>query len=82
MRLDGGRFTLLLSATKLDVGDAKANWLSTEGRETGTIFFRFVLPEAEIEQPHAKVVDVAALRRRAQLSSFETALQELWPDTG
>lgn len=38
------------------------NWLDTEGRRSGTIFWRFFLPEGPIETPKAEVVDVATLR--------------------
>jgi hypothetical protein len=33
-----------------------ANWLDTEGRPSGTIFWRFQLPEEQPEQPQAEVV--------------------------
>jgi hypothetical protein len=32
------------------------NWLDTEGRQTGTLYWRFLLPEEEVEKPHAEVV--------------------------
>ena len=56
-----GAFTLVLAATN-PFDDAAherrlhANWLSSEGRATGTIFFRFVLPEGEMTQPSTRVV--------------------------
>ncbi len=37
------------------------NWLDTEGRPSGTMFWRFFLPEGAIETPQATVVDVASL---------------------
>jgi hypothetical protein len=57
------RFTLVLSATNpFESVDhevkAAANWLASEGRAAGTIFFRFVLPEAEVEQPTTSVVQL------------------------
>lgn len=66
MHLDGsGRFRLVLSerspyADHAAAAAAHSNWLSTEGRPTGTVFFRFVLPSGEVEQPVARVVDAAA----------------------
>jgi Protein of unknown function (DUF1214) len=33
-----------------------ANWIDTEGRPTGSVFWRFFLPEGEIETPQATVV--------------------------
>jgi len=38
------------------------NWLDTEGRPFGLVFWRFMLPEGEIETPQAKVVPLAELR--------------------
>jgi hypothetical protein len=32
------------------------NWLDTEGRPAGLVFWRFMLPEGEIETPKAQVV--------------------------
>jgi len=32
------------------------NWLCSEGRPTGTIYWRFLLPESDIERPRARVV--------------------------
>jgi hypothetical protein len=32
------------------------NWLDTEGKQTGTIFWRFFLPEGDIETPRAEVI--------------------------
>ena len=37
------------------------NWLDTEGRTSGTIFWRYFLPEGEIETPQAQVVKLADL---------------------
>lgn len=37
------------------------NWLSTEGRPFGLVFWRFVLPEGPIETPTAEVVPLASL---------------------
>ena len=35
------------------------NWLDTEGRPFGLVFWRFMLPEGSIETPHAKVITLA-----------------------
>jgi len=32
------------------------NWIDTEGRPFGLVFWRFILPEGEIDTPQAKVV--------------------------
>jgi hypothetical protein len=40
------------------------NWLDTEGRPFGMVFWRFVLPEGEIETPRAEVVPVDEAARR------------------
>jgi hypothetical protein len=37
------------------------NWLSTEGRPFGLVFWRFMLPEGPIATPEAEVVPVASL---------------------
>ena len=36
-----------------------ANWISTEGRSFGLVFWRFLLPDGAIETPQARVVPVA-----------------------
>ena len=38
-----------------------ANWLSTEGRAFGLVFWRFMLPAGEIATPTAEVVPAASL---------------------
>lgn len=38
------------------------NWLDTEGRPFGLVFWRFMLPEGEIETPQAKVVSLTDLK--------------------
>ena len=40
-----------------------ANWLDTEGRAFGLVFFRYMLPESEIETPRGELVPLDALRR-------------------
>lgn len=39
-----------------------ANWLSTEGRPFGLVFWRFMLPDGPIDTPDADVVHVDSLR--------------------
>jgi hypothetical protein len=39
-----------------------ANWLDTEGRGHGQLFWRFMLPEGDIETPHATVVTFDEVR--------------------
>ncbi|WP_372749027.1 DUF1214 domain-containing protein [Litorivivens sp.] len=38
------------------------NWLDTEGRVLGLMFWRFFLVDGEVETPHAEVVDLTQLR--------------------
>jgi hypothetical protein len=38
------------------------NWLDTEGRGFGLVFFRYMLPEGEIEKPRAELVSLESLR--------------------
>ena len=38
------------------------NWIDTEGRPLGTVFFRFFLPDEEVETPVAEVVKFADLQ--------------------
>jgi hypothetical protein len=40
------------------------NWLDTEGRPFGMVFWRFFLPEGPIETPRAELVPLARLRGR------------------
>lgn len=40
------------------------NWLSTQGREQGTVFWRFLLPEGEIQPIKTRVVKLSSLRRK------------------
>jgi hypothetical protein len=39
------------------------NWIDTEGRGFGLVFWRFFLPEGEIATPQTEIVKVDALRR-------------------
>ena len=71
-------FTLVLAASnpfadKAAEKRASANWLSTEGRPSGTLFLRFVLPKGDIKQPTTQLVPsgesvVAALEKAAALA--------------
>ena len=37
------------------------NWIDTEGRAFSMVFWRFMLPEGEIETPEARVVPISQL---------------------
>jgi hypothetical protein len=39
------------------------NWLDTEGRPLGIVFWRYMLPDGEIETPRARVVPLADVAR-------------------
>jgi hypothetical protein len=39
------------------------NWLDTEGRPAGQLFWRFFLPEGDLEAPHAEVVPFSTIAR-------------------
>ena len=39
------------------------NWLDTEGRPSGTIFWRFLEPEQTPERPRTRVVAAASLAK-------------------
>jgi len=49
-----GSFTIVIAHRDPGV----ANWLDTEGRPFGMVFWRYFLPESEIDTPQAKVVKV------------------------
>ena len=38
------------------------NWIDTEGRPFGMVFWRFFLPEGDVDTPKADVVKLADLR--------------------
>lgn len=57
LEADGG-FEMVLSHTNPGV----SNWLDTEGRSFGLVFWRFMLPEGSIETPTAEVVDLKDLQ--------------------
>jgi hypothetical protein len=57
------RFTIVLAHTNPLVGsNSTAEFLWTEGRVTGTMFFRFVLPEEPVEKLQTRVVAAAAVQ--------------------
>lgn len=53
-----GSFRMILAHT--DPG--LPNWIDTEGRALGTVFWRFFLPEGPVETPVAEVVEFADLK--------------------
>ena len=53
-----GSYRLVLS--HVDPGPA-FNWLDTEGRETGIIFYRYMLNTAELTQANTTVIDISQL---------------------
>ncbi len=53
-----GSFRLVIAHRDLGA----PNWLDTEGRESGHVFWRFFLPEGTIETPRARVVHETELR--------------------
>ena len=52
-----GRFTAVIAHTDPGV----PNWLDTEGRPFGIVYWRFMLPEGEIETPQAEVIPLSDL---------------------
>ena len=54
---DDGTVTMVLAHRDPGV----PNWLSTEGRPFGLVFWRFMLPKGPIDTPQAEVVPVASL---------------------
>lgn len=61
MDSDGG-FRVVIAAEDPGV----ANWLHTEGRSSGIAYWRFMLPEGDIEPLHSRVVAIEELRREGQ----------------
>ena len=57
-----GRFTAVIAHTDPGV----PNWLDTEGRPFGIVYWRFMLPEGDIETPQAELVPLAELPTRIQ----------------
>ena len=54
-----GWFTVVIAHR--DPGPSVPNWLSTEGRPFGLVFWRYFLPEGLIDTPTAEVVPVSSL---------------------
>jgi hypothetical protein len=52
-----GRFRIVIAAEDPGV----PNWLDTEGRAFGLVFFRYMLPEGEIETPRAHLAPISTL---------------------
>jgi hypothetical protein len=57
---DDGSFRVVIAHSDPGV----ANWLDTEGRPFGMVFWRFMLPEGGIETPVAEVVPFAEVGQR------------------
>ena len=55
-----GRFTAVIAHTDPGV----PNWLDSEGRPFGIVYWRFMLPEGHIETPQAEVVPVSEVPSR------------------
>jgi hypothetical protein len=55
---EDGRFRVVIAHQDPGV----PNWLTTEGRPFGLVFWRFMLPEGPIATPIAEVVPIASLR--------------------
>ena len=54
---DEGRFRFVVAHRDPGV----PNWIDTEGHTFGTLYWRFLLPNGDIEQPTCEVVDLASL---------------------
>jgi hypothetical protein len=57
---DDGSFTMVIAERDPGV----PNWLDSEGRPFGIVFWRFMLPEGGIETPNAEVVPFDQIRKR------------------
>ena len=55
---DDGSFTMVIAHEDPGTG----NWLDTEGRRTGQIFWRFFLPEGDVDRIECAVVKLADLK--------------------
>ena len=53
-----GSFAMVLAAEDPGV----PNWIDTEGRISGSVYWRFLLPEGHIETPRGRVVEIASLK--------------------
>ena len=57
---DDGQFTAVIAHSDPGV----PNWLDSEGRPFGIVYWRFMLPEGDIETPQAEVVPFPDLQSR------------------
>lgn len=55
---DAGNYRIVLAGRDPGV----ANWLDTGGRESGMMYWRFLLPEEPIAAPQCRLVDIDSLR--------------------
>jgi hypothetical protein len=53
-----GSYRIVLAASDPGV----PNWIDTEGRPSGLVYWRFLMPEGKIETPRATVVPLSQLR--------------------
>ena len=53
-----GRYRIVIAGRDPGV----PNWIDTEGRPSGLVYWRFLLPEGKIETPTAQVVPLSQLR--------------------
>ena len=56
-----GRFSFVVSPT--NPGRKVANWIDTEGQSFGSLYWRFLLPEGDIEKPVTRLVPLSELSR-------------------
>ncbi len=54
-----GRFSFVVSPK--DPGPKVANWIDTEGQSFGSLYWRFLLPEGDIEKPVTRLVPLSEL---------------------
>jgi hypothetical protein len=54
-----GRFRFVVASEDPGV----PNWIDTEGHAVGTLYWRFLLPEGELEQPSCEVVSLSELQK-------------------
>jgi hypothetical protein len=66
---DDGRFRFVVAHQDPGTG----NWLDTEGHAFGTLYWRFLLPEGEIERPRCTVVPLAEVAGRMSSPLTERA---------
>ena len=58
----GGRFSFVVSPK--NPGPKVANWIDTEGQLFGSLYWRFLLPEGDIEKPVTRLVPLSELASR------------------